>query len=160
MKVKVFEWAWLSWRQSGGYFYCSNVITFTFLLLVLSFIMGCLQYLIRGRLTWKCSCNKYSNVNKAFSSSQDKQFNNMRKTANYRVIRLSSFCIILCVLFRIICILCYSVATCKPEALGKSDLVAGLNKWLIDWLDSIRNSCVVLTLSTGKASLMWAKQWS
>ena len=42
-----------------------------FLLLVLSFIVGYLQYLIRGRLTWKCSCNKYSNVNKAFSSSQD-----------------------------------------------------------------------------------------
>ena len=31
-----------------------------YLLLVLSFIMGCLQYLMRGRLTWKCLYNKYS----------------------------------------------------------------------------------------------------
>ena len=42
-----------------------------YLLLVLSFIMGCLQYLMRGRLTRKCSCNKYSDVKTAFESSQD-----------------------------------------------------------------------------------------
>ena len=71
MKGKVFKWAWVRWRQFGGYLYCVNVITFTFLLLVLSFIVGYLQYLIRGRLTWKCSCNKYSNVNRTFTSSQD-----------------------------------------------------------------------------------------
>ena len=34
-----------------GRLICFNVITFTFLLLVVSFILGYLQYLIRGRLT-------------------------------------------------------------------------------------------------------------
>ena len=55
-----------------GVFSCIQRHHFHFyLLLVLSFIMGCLQYLMRGRLTRKCSCNKYSDVKTAFESSQD-----------------------------------------------------------------------------------------
>ena len=73
----MFKWAWLRWRQSEGYFYCSNVITFTFLLLVLFSFVGCLQYLIRGRLTWKCSCNKIFRCKIAFEKQSRQQFNNI-----------------------------------------------------------------------------------
>ena len=59
-----------------------------FLLLVLSFIVGYLQYLIRGRLTWKCSCN----INNKCKQSLFKQSRQTVQQYDIMMVTVNKYC--------------------------------------------------------------------